>query len=290
MTLNEDDGSSFSFPEVADCVETLLSLLAELLLTSRLLVMVSGKDWNETFRLACSCSLYFAFFARRSVIIDLGEGPEIGVKVIVIGRGQQTQKSRQVMRRCLQLQPGSLGCRRLSSRSLATSTGQASWRVTVQNKNGSVNALMYIAPDDAGTVYEGPLQGMTVAVKDNICTKNMPTTCSSAMLRGKHSPLAVLACASFIVYALDFKSPYDATVVQLLSDSGATIIGKTNCDEFGMGYDCVSFVGHLAFHSKPQVSQHPFRPWTSRQPVPTPRELRRVGCARTSLGWRQLRR
>ncbi|KAI9510047.1 amidase signature enzyme [Russula earlei] len=57
---------------------------------------------------------------------------------------------------------------------------------------------------------------MTVAVKDNICTKSMPTTCSSAMLR-------------------DFRSPFDATVVQLLNDSGATIIGKANCDEFGMG-------------------------------------------------------
>lgn len=141
------------------------------------------------------------------------------------------------MRRCLQLQPGSLGWRRISSRALSTS-GQEYWRVAVQNKNDSVNALVYIAPDDAGTVSEGLLQGMTVAVKDNICTKNMPTTCSSAMLQGKHNLLVVLARASFIVYALDFKSPYDATVVQLLNDSGVTIIGKTNCDEFGMGYDC----------------------------------------------------
>ncbi|KAI0295402.1 amidase signature domain-containing protein [Multifurca ochricompacta] len=57
---------------------------------------------------------------------------------------------------------------------------------------------------------------MTVAVKDNICTKDMPTTCSSAMLR-------------------NFKSPFDATVVRLLNNSGATIVGKANCDEFGMG-------------------------------------------------------
>ncbi|KAH9074850.1 amidase signature enzyme [Lactarius deliciosus] len=117
------------------------------------------------------------------------------------------------MRRCLS---GSLARRRHPFRSLTTSTAQTSWRVAVQNKNASVNALVYVAPDDAGTISEGPLQGITVAVKDNICTKNMPTTCSSAMLR-------------------DFTSPFDATVVQLLSDSGATIIGKTNCDEFGMG-------------------------------------------------------
>jgi aspartyl-tRNA(Asn)/glutamyl-tRNA(Gln) amidotransferase subunit A len=181
------------------------------------------------------------------------------------------------MRRCLQLQPGSLGQRRLSSRSLATSTGQASWRITVQDKNDSVNALVYVAPEDAGTISEGPLQGMTVAVKDNICTKNMPTTCSSAMLRGQHKLLAVLACASLTICALDFKSPFDATVVQLLSDSGATIIGKTNCDEFGMGYVCASFVGHLTFQLKPQVSQYPLGPWAGRQPVSTPRELREVG-------------
>ncbi|KAI0272757.1 amidase signature enzyme [Gloeopeniophorella convolvens] len=57
---------------------------------------------------------------------------------------------------------------------------------------------------------------MTIGIKDNICTADMPTTCSSNMLPG-------------------YMSPFDATVVRLLSESGATIVGKTNCDEFGMG-------------------------------------------------------
>ena len=90
------------------------------------------------------------------------------------------------MRRCLQ-QRRTLGHRNLSSRFLITSAAQASWRHAVEKKNASVNALVYVVADDAGPVSEGPLNGMTVAVKDNICTKNMPTTCSSAMLRGKCS-------------------------------------------------------------------------------------------------------
>lgn len=61
-----------------------------------------------------------------------------------------------------------------------------------------------------------PLRGISVAVKDNICTAELPTTCSSKMLD-------------------QFQSPFDATVVELLRNAGTQIIGKTNCDEFGMG-------------------------------------------------------
>jgi len=58
---------------------------------------------------------------------------------------------------------------------------------------------------------------IVVAVKENFCTKGQRTSCASNMLKG-------------------FKSPYSATVVQKLMDSGAVIIGRTNLDEFGMGY------------------------------------------------------
>ena len=62
----------------------------------------------------------------------------------------------------------------------------------------------------------GPLAGVPVALKDNLCVRGMRTTASSKILD-------------------QFHPPYDATVVRRLEAAGAVVVGKTNCDEFAMG-------------------------------------------------------
>ncbi len=92
-----------------------------------------------------------------------------------------------------------------------------------------VKAYVTITADEAreriSSDLQGSLAGIPLALKDNISTEGIRTTCSSKMLE-------------------NYIPPYNATVVEKLNEEGAVILGKTNLDEFAMG----GTTGFSAFH------------------------------------------
>lgn len=116
----------------------------------------------------------------------------------------------------------------LVSGELSASTLTEAVLARVQAVDGQLHAYITVTADlarqqaaaaDAAFArgeVRSPLQGIPLAIKDNICTKGVRTTCASHILE-------------------HFVPPYDATVIRRLQAAGAVLIGKTNMDEFAMG-------------------------------------------------------
>lgn len=93
-----------------------------------------------------------------------------------------------------------------------------------ENLNGELNSFLSVereyatarAAEVESNGSENALNGVAIAIKDNICTKDLQTTCGSYILN-------------------NYKAHYDATAVKKLNAAGAVVVGKTNMDEFAMG-------------------------------------------------------
>jgi aspartyl-tRNA(Asn)/glutamyl-tRNA(Gln) amidotransferase subunit A len=98
----------------------------------------------------------------------------------------------------------------------------------ITEREADIHAFNLVLADEARRAAEavdravasgesvGPLAGVPIALKDNLCTRGIATTCSSRILEG-------------------WRPPYDATVVERVAVAGAVSVGKTNLDEFAMG-------------------------------------------------------
>ena len=109
------------------------------------------------------------------------------------------------------------------------------WHGSRSGIRGLANALIRHpsspAPAEPHVLHSGTLessqnQDRLIAIKDNICISDQPTTCASGILHGFHSP-------------------FSATVVERLASAGWKVIGKTNLDEFGMGFVCLNDIDAL---------------------------------------------
>ncbi len=98
---------------------------------------------------------------------------------------------------------------------IAETDGELNCFVTLDEEAALKRADEVQAQIDEGSLT-GPLAGVPVAVKDNLCTKGLRTTCSSRIL-------------------YNFVPPYEAEAITNINRAGAVILGKTNMDEFAMG-------------------------------------------------------